>query len=54
MDEARECWIIGRALYEAVAHLERLSEERRPESDIEDMRGRCQGKANRPAQPHKR
>ncbi len=38
MEKAREHWIIGRALYEAVAHLERLSEERRPESDIEDMR----------------
>ena len=38
MDEAREYWIVGRALYEAVACLERLSEERRPESDIEDMR----------------
>ncbi len=38
MDEAREYWIIGRALYEAVARLEQLSEERRPESDIEDMR----------------
>ena len=38
MDEAREYWIIGRALYEAVARLERLSDEQRPESDIDDMR----------------
>ncbi len=38
MDEAREHWIIGRALYEAVAHLERLSDDQRPESDIDDMR----------------
>jgi len=38
MDEAREYWIIGRALYEAVAHLEQLPDEQRPESDIEDMR----------------
>ena len=38
MDEAREFWIIGRALYEAVARLERLSDEQRPESDIDDMR----------------
>ncbi len=38
MDEAREYWIIGRALYEAVAHLERLPNIQRPESDIDDMR----------------
>ncbi len=38
MDEAREHWIIGRALYEAVARLERLPDEQRPESDIDDMR----------------
>ncbi len=38
MDEAREHWIIGRALYEAVHHLERLSDDERPESDIDDMR----------------
>jgi hypothetical protein len=38
MDKAREHWIIGRALYEAVARLERLPDEQRPESDIEDMR----------------
>lgn len=38
MDKAREHWIIGRALYEAVAHLERLSDTQRPESDIDDMR----------------
>ncbi len=38
MDEAREHWIIGRALYEAVARLEGLSDDLRPESDIEDMR----------------
>jgi len=38
MDEAREHWIIGRALYEAVAHLERLPDTQRPESDIDDMR----------------
>ena len=37
MDKAREHWIIGRALYEAVAHLERLSDDQRPESDIDDM-----------------
>ncbi len=38
MDEAREYWIIGRALYEAVARLERLPDMQRPESDIDDMR----------------
>ncbi len=38
MDKAREHWIIGRALYEAVAHLERLPDTQRPESDIDDMR----------------
>ncbi len=38
MEKAREHWIIGRALYEAVARLERLSDVQRPESDIDDMR----------------
>ncbi len=38
MDKAREHWIIGRALYEAVARLERLPDIQRPESDIDDMR----------------
>ncbi len=38
MDKAREHWIIGRALYEAVARLERLPDDQRPESDIDDMR----------------
>ncbi len=37
MDEAREYWIIGRALYEAITRLERLPDEIRPESDIDDM-----------------
>jgi hypothetical protein len=37
MDEAREHWIIGRALYEAITRLTGLPDERRPESDIEDM-----------------
>ncbi len=37
MDEAREHWIIGRALYEAITRLNRLPDEIRPESDIDDM-----------------
>ena len=37
MDEAREHWIIGRALYEAITRLNRLPDELRPESDIHDM-----------------
>ena len=37
MDEAREHYIIGRALYEAIARLDRLPDELRPESDIDDM-----------------
>ncbi len=37
MDEAREHWIIGRALYEAISRLDRLPDELRPESDIHDM-----------------
>ena len=37
MDEAREHWIIGRALYEAITSLDRLPDELRPESDIDDM-----------------
>ncbi len=37
MDEAREHWIIGRALYEAITRLDRLPDELRPESDIHDM-----------------
>ncbi len=37
MDEAREHWIIGRALYEAIIRLDRLPDELRPESDIHDM-----------------
>ncbi len=37
MDEAREHWIIGRALYEAITRLDRLPDELRPESDIDDM-----------------
>ena len=37
MDKAREHWIIGRALYEAITRLTGLPDERRPESDIEDM-----------------
>ncbi len=37
MDEAREHYIIGRALYEAITHLDRLPDELRPESDIDDM-----------------
>jgi hypothetical protein len=37
MDEAREHYIIGRALYEAIARLDRLPDELRPESDIHDM-----------------
>ncbi len=32
MDEAREHYIIGRALYEAITRLERLPDEIRPES----------------------
>ncbi len=38
MDKAREHWTIGRALYEAITRLTRLPDERRPESDIDDMR----------------
>ena len=38
MDKTREHYIIGRALYEAIARLERLPREQRPESDIDDMR----------------
>ncbi len=38
MDEAREYYIIGRALYEAITRLDRLPDELRPESDINDMR----------------
>ncbi len=37
MDEAREHWIIGRALYEAITRLDWLPDELRPESDINDM-----------------
>ena len=37
MDEAREHWIIGRALYEAITRLDGLPDELRPESDIDDM-----------------
>ncbi len=37
MDEAREHYIIGRALYEAIARLDRLPDEQRPESDRDDM-----------------
>ena len=37
MDEAREHWIIGRALYEAITRLDQLPDELRPESDIDDM-----------------
>ncbi len=37
MDEAREHYIIGRALYEAISRLDRLPDELRPESDIHDM-----------------
>ena len=38
MDEAREHYIIGRALYEAITRLDRLPDELRPGSDINDMR----------------
>ena len=38
MDEAREHRIIGRALYEAITRLDRLPDELRPKSDIDDMR----------------
>ena len=37
MDEGREHYIIGRALYEAVCRLDRLPIEQRPESDMDDM-----------------
>ncbi len=37
MDKAREHWIIGRALYEAITRLRRLPDEQRPVSDIHDM-----------------
>ncbi len=37
MHEAREHYIIGRALYEAIARLDRLPDELRPESDIDDV-----------------
>ncbi len=37
MDEARKHYIIGRALYEAITRLDRLPDELRPESDIDDM-----------------
>ncbi len=37
MDAAREHYIIGRALYEAITRLRRLPDEQRPESDIDDM-----------------
>ena len=38
MDEAREHWIIGHAQYEAITRLDRLPDELRPKSDIDDMR----------------
>ena len=38
MNKHRERYIIGRALYEAIARLERLPDKQRPESDIDDMR----------------
>ena len=38
MNESREHYTIFRALYEAVRHLERLPQNQRPESDIDDMR----------------
>ncbi len=38
MDKAREHYIFARALYEAIARLERLPDEQRLESDIDDMR----------------
>ena len=38
MDKRREHYVIGRALYEAIASLERLPDEQRPDSDIDDMR----------------
>ncbi len=38
MNKHREHYIIGRALYEAIARLERLPDKQRPESDIDDMR----------------
>ena len=37
MDRRREHYIIGRALYEAIIRLERLPDELRPSSDIDDM-----------------
>ncbi len=37
MDWAREHYIIGRALYEAITRLQGLPDELRPESDIDDM-----------------
>ena len=37
MDEAREHYIIGRALYEAITRLDRLPDNLRPEHDIYDM-----------------
>ena len=37
MDQGREHYIIGRALYEAIIRLERLPETLRPGSDIDDM-----------------
>ena len=38
MHRVREHYLVGRALYEAIARLEQLPEEQRPESDIDDMR----------------
>ena len=37
MDSGREHYIIGRALYEAVCRLDRLPEDQRPKSDMQDM-----------------
>ncbi len=37
MHKRREHYIIGRALYEAIRHLDRLPEDQRPQSDMDDM-----------------
>ena len=37
MDEHREHWLLGRALYDAITRLSGLPDEIRPDTDIDDM-----------------
>lgn len=37
MDKGREYYVIGKALYVAIETLDRLPDDRRPVSDIDDM-----------------